>query len=416
MKLLNYAMQRFVRTGTLRIVDADGKLHVYAATPAPSVTIRLTDRRLHRSLFLNPELHTGEAYMDGTLIVEEGTLRDLLTLYALNRSNLRSQPVQRALRAVYKTFRGFYQRNPAARSRKNVAHHYDLSNELYGLFLDSDLHYSCAYFLKPGDSLETAQRNKLRHIAAKLALKPGQRVLDIGSGWGGMAMYLAEVAGVDVTGVTLSVEQHELAAKRARERGLADRVRFELKDYRDVTGTFDRIVSVGMFEHVGIGHYGEFFAKVSSLLAEDGVALLHSIGRKGGPGSTGPWMRKYIFPGSYSPALSETLAAIEGAQLWVTDIEVLRLHYAETLLEWERRFQKNRGKVAALFDEQFCRMWEFYLIASEFGFRFGKQMVFQIQLTKKAGALPLDRSYIAEAEAALSHDLRPDLHGLPDRV
>lgn len=401
MKLLNYAMQRFVKTGTLRIIDADGKQHLYAATPTPSVTIRLTDRRLHRSLFLNPELRTGEAYMDGTLIVEEGTLRDLLTLYALNRGNLRSQPLQKAVRGAYKMLRGFYQRNPVAKSRKNVERHYDLSNELYGLFLDDDLNYSCAYFLKPGDSLETAQRNKLRHIAAKLALKPGQKVLDIGSGWGGMAMYLAEVADVDVTGVTLSAEQQKLAARRAQERGLAERVRFELKDYRDVTGTFDRIVSVGMFEHVGVGHYGEFFAKVSSLLAGDGVALLHSIGRKGGPGSTGPWVRKYIFPGGYSPALSETLAAIEGAGLWVTDIEVLRLHYAATLLEWERRFQKNRGKIAALLDERFCRMWEFYLVISEFSFRYGKHMVFQIQLAKQVDTLPLDRGYMAEAEAAL---------------
>ena len=401
MKLLNYAMQRFVKTGTLRVIDADGVRHEYAASPSPSVTVRLTDRRLHRSLFLNPELHSGEAYMDGTLVIEEGNLRGLLTLYALNRSNLRKQPVQRLVRAVYKKFRGIYQRNPAAQSRKNVAHHYDLSNELYGLFLDEGLNYSCAYYLTPDDSLETAQQNKLRHIAAKLDLKPGQKVLDIGSGWGGMAIYLAQAAGVDVTGVTLSVEQHGLATKRAAERGLSDRVRFELKDYRQVTGSFDRIVSVGMFEHVGIGHYPEFFAKVSSLLADDGVALLHSIGRKGGPGNTGAWVRKYIFPGGYSPALSETLAAIEGAGLWVTDIEILRLHYAATLLEWERRFQNNRSRIAELLDERFCRMWEFYLIMSEFSFRYGKHMNFQIQLTRKVGTLPLDRGYMAKAEAAL---------------
>jgi cyclopropane-fatty-acyl-phospholipid synthase len=401
MKLLNYAMQRFVTTGTLRIIDADGKLHEYGTTPGPNVTIRLTDRRLHHSLFFNPELRAGEAYMDGTLVIEEGSLRDLLLLFALNRSNLRSQPLQKLLRAGYKKFRGLAQRNVAAKARKNVAHHYDLSNELYRLFLDEDMQYSCAYFLSPTDSLETAQRNKLRHIAAKLALKPGQKVLDIGSGWGGMAMYLAEAVQVDVTGVTLSVEQHELATKRARERGLSDRVRFELKDYRHVTGKFDRIVSVGMFEHVGIGHYREFFDKVSNLLTDDGVALLHAIGRKGGPGSTGAWIRKYIFPGGYSPALSETMAAIEGARLWVTDIEVLRLHYAETLLEWERRFQKNRGKITALYDERFTRMWEFYLIVSEFSFRFGNHMVFQIQLAKKVDTLPLNRGYMADAEAAL---------------
>ena len=416
MRLLNYVMQRFVTTGTLRIIDADGKLHEYGSTPGPNVTIRLTDPRLHRSLFFNPELSAGEAYVDGTLVIEEGSLRDLLLLYALNRSNLRSQPLQKLLRGASKKLRGFTQRNVAAKARKNVAHHYDLSNELYKLFLDSDLQYSCAYFLSPDDSLETAQRNKLRHIAAKLALKPGQKVLDIGSGWGGMAMYLAEAAHVDVTGVTLSVEQHELATKRARERGLSDRVRFELKDYRDVTEKFDRIVSVGMFEHVGVGHYDEFFAKVSSLLTEEGVALLHSIGRKSGPGNTGPWMRKYIFPGAYAPALSETLTAIEGSGLWVTDIEILRLHYAETLLNWERRFQKNRGRIASLLDERFCRMWEFYLIGCEFGFRHGKQMVFQIQLAKKVDTLPRDRGYMAAAEDALSHDLGHHLHGLPDRV
>ena len=401
MRLLNYAMQRFVTTGTLRIIDADGGVHVYAATPTPNVSVRLTDRRLHHALFFNPELRSGEAYMDGTLVIEEGSVRDLLLLYALNRSNLRSQPLQKVLRAGYKKFRGLAQRNVAAKARKNVAHHYDLSNELYRLFLDEDLQYSCAYFLSPTDSLETAQRNKLRHIAAKLALKPGQKVLDIGSGWGGMAMYLAEAAQVHVTGVTLSVEQCELATKRAHERGLSDRVRFELKDYRNVTEKFDRVVSVGMFEHVGVGHYGEFFAKVSSLLTDDGVALLHSIGRRGGPGATVPWIRKYIFPGAYAPALSETLAAIENSGLWVTDIEVLRLHYAETLLEWERRFQKNRATIAALLDERFCRMWEFYLIGTEYGFRYGKSMVFQIQLAKKVDTLPLDRGYMAEAETAL---------------
>lgn len=401
MKLLGHAMRRFVRTGTLRVIDADGGLHEFQASPSPRVTVRLTDRSLHRSLFLNPELKTGEAYMDGTLIIEEGTLRDLLTLYALNRTNLRGQPVQRGLRKVYKSLRRYYQHNPLRRSRQNVAHHYDVSNDVYRLFLDDDLNYSCAYFLTPEDSLETAQQNKLRHIAAKLMLRPGQKILDIGSGWGGMALYLAGAADVDVTGVTLSVEQHALATRRAEERGLSHRVRFLLKDYREVQGKFDRIVSVGMFEHVGLGHYGEFFAKVSDLLADDGVALLHAIGRKGGPGATGAWIRKYIFPGGYSPALSETFAALESSSLWATDIEIWRLHYAETLLAWEQRFQKNRAQIAAIMDERFCRMWEFYLIVSEFSFRHGKHMVFQIQLAKQVATVPLDRGYMAEAEAML---------------
>jgi cyclopropane-fatty-acyl-phospholipid synthase len=402
MKLLDRMLRKFVTAGMLRVIDADGKLHEYGGSPGPRVTIRLKDRKLHHGLFLNPELKTGEAYMVGTLVIEEGSLRDLLMIHALNRTNLRGQPLQRRLRTAAKYLRRLYQRNPASRARRNVAHHYDLSNDLYRLFLDEDLNYSCAYFRDPADSLETAQRNKLRHIAAKLALKPGQRVLDIGSGWGAMAIYLAEAADVEVIGVTLSVEQQKLAAERAKARGLADRVKFELMDYRAVTGSFDRIVSVGMFEHVGVAHYGEFFGKVSELLTSDGVALLHSIGRKGGPGATGAWIRKYIFPGGYSPALSETLASIEKAGLWVTDIEILRLHYAQTLAEWERRFQANRAKIAAMLDERFCRMWEFYLITSEFSFRYGNHMVFQIQLGKAADAVPLTRDYMGTAERSLA--------------
>ena len=400
--LLDRAMRSFVQTGRLRIIDAHGGTHVYEGAPGRAVTVRLTDPKLHRALMFNPELRTGEAYMDGTLLIEEGSLRDLLLLYAENRAHLRRQPAQRALRRFHKGLRGYFQRNPLTRSRANVAHHYDLSNELYALFLDDGLNYSCAYYRDPSDSLEVAQQNKLRHIAAKLRLVPGQRVLDIGSGWGSMAIYLAEAAGVDVIGVTLSVEQHALATERARQRGLSDRVRFELKDYRHVTGRFDRIVSVGMFEHVGIGHFDEFFGKVASLLADDGVALLHAIGRKGGPGVTAAWVRKYIFPGGYSPALSETLAAIEKAGLWVTDIEVLRLHYALTLREWERRFQSNRARIAELLDERFCRMWEFYLIVSELSFTHGKHMNFQIQMTKQVGTLPLQRDYMAETESRLA--------------
>lgn len=401
MKLLDSLMQRFIKTGTLRVIDANGRTHVYGGTPEPSVTVKLTDPALHRSLFFNPELKAGEAYMDGTLKIEEGTLRDLLTIYALNRTNLRTHPLQQTIRRASRSLRKIYQRNPAARSRKNVAHHYDLSAELYRLFLDEDLNYSCAYYMSPNDTLEQAQQNKLRHIASKLDLKPGQKILDIGSGWGGMALYLAAHADVDVTGVTLSVEQQQLATERAKQRGLSDRVRFELRDYRDVTGSFDRIVSVGMFEHVGVGHFDAFFAKIHDLLTPDGVALLHSIGRKGGPGSTGAWIRKYIFPGGYSPALSETLAAIERQQLWVTDIEILRMHYALTLKEWDNRFQQNRAKIQALYDERFCRMWEFYLIVSEFSFRYGKHMNFQIQMTKTVDATPLVRDYMVRTEQAL---------------
>ena len=400
-RLLDSMLKRFVVTGTLRVIDAGGREHLYQGSDGPQVTLRLTDPKLHRSLVVNPELKAGEAYMDGTLVIEAGTIRDLLTLFALNRSNLRRQPLQKTLRRAYKRVRGLYQRNTLSRARAHVSHHYDLSNELYRLFLDDDMHYSCAYFMAEDDSLEVAQQNKLRHIAAKLDLRPGQRILDIGSGWGGMALFLAKACDVEVLGVTLSTEQQSLATARARERGLEGRVRFELQDYRKVTGPFDRIVSIGMFEHVGIDHHREFFEKVSSLLNHDGVALLHSIGRLGGPGATGHWLRKYIFPGGYAPSLSEALGAVEKTGLMVTDLEILRRHYAETLLAWDTRFQARRAEAVALFDERFCRMWEFYLIVCELGFRHGKQMVFQMQMTKSLQSLPITRDYIGETEKNL---------------
>ena len=402
MEIVNVMLGRFVRMGSLTILDAAGRAHVLKGDqPGPEVTIKLHDAKLHHQLFLNPEMKTGEAYMDGTLTLEQGTLRDLLTLYALNRKNLRATPVQKNLRAWTKRARAWLPKNDAGRSRKNVEAHYDLSNDMYRLFLDEGLNYSCAYFARPDMSLDEAQVAKLRHIASKLDLKPGQRVLDIGSGWGSMAIYLAENCGVEVLGVTLSTEQHALATQRAAERGLSDRVKFELRDYREVEGPFDRVVSVGMFEHVGLKNIPEFFQKVRSLLTPDGVALLHSIGRKGGPGSTGAWVRKYIFPGGYAPALSETLPAIEQSKLWVTDVEIWRMHYAETCLAWGGRFAANRDKAAAMLGERFCRMWEFYLLISEFSFRYGKHMVFQIQMTRDVDALPLARDYMGEAEKRL---------------
>lgn len=401
MILLETLMKRFVKVGTLTILDVGGKPHVFKGAPGPEVTIRLRDRKLYRSLFFHPELHVGEAYMDGTLTIEQGTIRDFLTLSVMNSRNLRKHPLQRLLNSSLKRMRKLHQHNTAKAAKAHVHHHYDLSNELYKLFLDKDMNYSCAYFTKPTDTIETAQQNKLRHIASKLDLKPGQRILDIGSGWGGMALYLAAAADVEVLGVTLSTEQLDLATLRAKERGLEKRVRFELMDYRDVKGPFDRIVSIGMFEHVGIAHYEEFFSHVRDLLKPDGVALLHSIGRKGGPSATASWIRKYIFPGASSPALSETLASIERAGLWVTDIEILRLHYAKTLHAWDQRFQANRAQVTALMDERFCRMWEFYLIVSELSFSLGKHMVFQIQLTKERDTLPITRDYMIKEEGKL---------------
>src|SRR3990172_3404684 len=338
--------------------------------------------------------------MNGTLTVEGGTLYDLLDLAGRNIAGLDSHPLS-ALRTWFgKALRVVHTYNPVPRARRNVAHHYDLSGEPYDLFLDADRQFSCAYFVGDNDSLEVAQDNKKLHIASKLLLEPGQRVLDIGSGWGGLALYLARLADVDVTGVTLSAEQQRVAERRAKEAGLSDRVRFHLRDYREVTGRYDRIVSVGMFEHVGIAHFGAYFRKVRELLTEDGVALLHSIGRMDPPGATDPWIRKYIFPGGYTPALSEVAAVVERSGLWIADIEILRLHYAKTLREWRRRFLANRDKACALYDERFCRMWEFYLTGCEIAFRHIGQMVFQMQLARHQDAVPLTRDYAAEFERA----------------
>ncbi|MGH6886480.1 MAG: class I SAM-dependent methyltransferase, partial [Geminicoccales bacterium] len=291
-----------------------------------------------------------------------------------------------------------HQYNPVPRARANAAHHYDLSDALYDLFLDADRQYSCAYFTHPHDDLAQAQADKKRHIAAKLLLRPGHRVLDIGSGWGGLGLYLAGAGAGEVVGITLAEEQLKVSRARAEQAGLADRVRFELRDYRDQAGRFDRIVSVGMFEHVGLQHYPAFFRKIRELLVEDGVALVHAIGRMHGPGATNAWIRKYIFPGGYAPALSEVLPAVERLGLWVTDIEILRLHYAKTLRAWRRRFMANRDRVAQVYDERFCRMWEFYLIGSELAFRRMGHMVFQIQLAKRQDAVPLTRDYIVDWE------------------
>jgi cyclopropane-fatty-acyl-phospholipid synthase len=375
-----------------------GGVHVFAGAPGPNVTMRLTDATLYRKLFFNPELSAGEAYMDGRLSFEDSTLRDFLTLFSLNRLSLGSYPLQKVLRRVSRGLRRFQQANPVGKAQKNVAHHYDLGNHFYKLFLDEGMQYSCAYFLDDSETLEEAQRNKLRLIAAKLNLRPGLKVLDIGSGWGDLALYLAAMEDVEVTGVTLSKEQHALSNEKARAAGLADRVRFELIDYRSVADRFDRIVSVGMFEHVGVHHYPEFFASINALMRDDGVMLLHSIGHMSPPGTASPWLRKYIFPGAYSPALSEVFTAVEQASLWVTDLEFLRLHYAKTLNHWWRRFEANRGRIAQMYDERFCRMWEFYLVSAEMMFRTGSQLVFHMQLAKQRDAAPIVRDYMTDLQ------------------
>lgn len=398
--LLNQLLRNLIQIGEFTLIDPDGRTHVFkGARSGPSVTVRVRNAATARRIFFHPNLALGEAFMDGNLTLEKGDVYELLELCMMNMNWGEGEHwPQRILSRLGRLKRRIAQHNPIGRAQSNVAHHYDLSDTLYDLFLERDRQYSCAYYMSPNDSLERAQDNKKRHIAAKLLLEPGQKVLDIGSGWGGMGLYLAKASGIDLTGVTLSVEQHKVSQERAAKAGIADHVRFKLQDYRHETGKYDRIVSVGMFEHVGVGHYREFFEKLHDLLDEDGVALIHTIGRADGPGSTNPWLAKYIFPGGYSPALSEIVPIIERAGLFITDIEVLRLHYAATLRDWRRRFNENRDAVRKVYDDRFCRMWDFYLAGCEAAFRYGGQLNFQIQLARKQDAVPLTRDYITEWE------------------
>jgi cyclopropane-fatty-acyl-phospholipid synthase len=394
-RLLRAALERFIRVGNLRVTTAGGSTFTLGDGTGTPVAIRFTTRAAERGVLIDPEVKFGEAYMDGTVVVEQGSIAEVLAV-VLDQCVGGKPPfwarTQWLLRYLHRRLQQF---NPPPRARRNVAHHYDLDGQLYALFLDADRQYSCAYFETPDQSLDDAQLAKKRHLAAKLLIAPGQRVLDIGSGWGGLALYLAETAGGRVTGITLSQEQLALARVRAAERGLSGTAEFRLQDYRDVPDKFDRVVSVGMFEHVGVGFYEAFFRKCAALMEEDGVMVLHSIGRSEGPNVTNPWIAKYIFPGGYIPALSEVLPAIERAGLLTTDIEILRLHYAETLKAWRERFLAHREAVERLYDARFVRMWEFYLAASEMAFREQDMMVFQVQLTKRQGVVPTTRDYIA---------------------
>jgi cyclopropane-fatty-acyl-phospholipid synthase len=408
---LDLFLRRFVTVGRLTVRWPDGNTQTYAGPPGsgPETEVALRDRRTVRRLALNPELGVGEAYMDGGLAPLDGTIHDVLGVLVANlRTNPNGVLVTWLRRWAARICRSLDQFNATSRARRNVAHHYDLNGRLYSLFLDRDRQYSCAYFREGTETLEAAQAAKKRHIAAKLCLdRPGLSVLDIGCGWGGMALTLARDYGARVTGITLSTEQVREARARAEAAGLGDRVSFELLDYRAMDRRFDRIVSVGMFEHVGVVHYRAFFDMLARCLEPDGVALLHSIGQWGGPGTNNPWIRKYIFPGAYCPALSEVMPAIEHSGLLTTDIEVLRLHYAETLRHWRRRFAANRDTIAALYDERFCRMFEFYLSSCELGFRYSSMAVFQIQLAHHQTVVPLTRDYITasdhgDAEAVVS--------------
>jgi cyclopropane-fatty-acyl-phospholipid synthase len=397
--LLGRMLTSLIRKGQLTVIDSRGRRSAFVNSGTqPSVTVRLHEASLPLRIALNPWLAFGEAYVDGTLTIESGDLRQLLHLVTVNMDALDQQWLQAARTWLASGLRAFTRSNDPRRSRRNVAHHYDLSGKLYDFFLDADHQYSCAYFGDGATTLEGAQAAKKRHIAAKLLLKPEQRVLDIGCGWGGLALELARDHGVEVTGITLSEKQLESARQRADRAGLADRVRFELKDYRSVNGCFDRIVSVGMFEHVGPRNYGDFFAKLRELLVPDGVALLSSIGRMAPPTLPNAWIDKYIFPGGYIPSLSEVFAAVEPTGLWVTDVEILRVHYADTLKQWFERFEARRGEAAALYDERFCRIWEFYLAACEMLFRNGPLMVFHLQLAAACDAVPLTRDYVTDFE------------------
>lgn len=398
-RVLRYFLNQFIRRGAMTFTTASGAKFSCGDGTGKPVAVRFTTTHTERRILLNPELALGEAYMDGTFVVENGSIADALAILMDQPEILpRWAKLQWWLRYLVRHAKQF---NPPGRSKDNVAHHYDLDGRLYSLFLDADKQYSCAYFETPGATLDDAQLAKKRHLAAKLLIRPGDRVLDIGCGWGGLGLYLAEISEAKVTGVTLSTEQLQVANARAAEKNLAQSAKFFLEDYRDIPGPFDRIVSVGMFEHVGVDFYETYFRRCAELLTDDGVMMLHSIGRSEGPDVTNPWITKYIFPGGYVPALSEVMPAIERAGLLVCDVEILRLHYAETLKAWRERFAARREEAVRLYDERFARMWEFYLACSEMSFRKQNMMNFQIQLTKRQGVVPMTRDYIGYEEAKL---------------
>jgi cyclopropane-fatty-acyl-phospholipid synthase len=406
MALIDILLKRLIKRGTLKVVEPDGARRTFGTQTRgfPDVIIRFTDAKVGRDIARSPRLGVGEAYMDGRIIIEQGDILDLVLLVRCNNPWEGKGGIGGG--SAFKRMTQFASErwgrlNWERQSRANVAHHYDLSDALYDLFLDTNRQYSCAYFTHPGNDLETAQTDKLAHIAAKLALKPGMKVLDIGCGWGGLALYLNRVAKVDVTGITLSNEQLLYARNWAAKEGVADQVRFELIDYRNLTGRFDRIVSVGMFEHVGPPHYPAFFRTCRNLLAEDGVMLLHTIGRMGKPGATDAFTRKYIFPGGYIPAMSEIIAASERTKMIASDIETLRLHYAYTLRHWYKRTGAAQSEIETLYDARFFRMWQFYLAGAIASFEAGGMCNYQIQYVRRRDVIPITRDYLGDNEKAL---------------
>lgn len=401
MRLLSGLLNKFIKNGTLRLYDATGTLHRFGSgLNGPDVTVRINRLDLETKLALNPELAAGEAYMDGGLTLENGaTIHDLLMLFSVNRAGLAGHGSQKLIRRVWRALRRWHQSNPVGTAAKNARHHYDVPAELYRLFLDAKMQYSCAYFRDPDrDTLEDAQNYKLIHATTKLNLTPGMSVIEIGSGWGGFAIHIAQQTGARVVAINVSPEQLKVSRDNAEAAGVSDLVEFREADYRNVEGQYNRVVSVGMMEHVGIGHFDEYFDKIRSLLKDDGYAFIHCIGRMSPPGTTGPFIRKYIFPGGYSPAMSEVSAALERCGLWNADTEFLRLHYYYTIKHWRQRFAANRAKAAAIMDETFCRMWEYYLAAVELEFLHGSHMVMQMLLSKTRDAVPIRRDFMIDAE------------------
>ena len=406
MQLLSGLLRRFVQNGTLQVTDASGENHTFGGNaPGPELSMRFHSKAIERRMFFNPELVVAEGYMDGEITFENGSdIHKFLTLFSKNRAPLGQHRVQGFLRRVWKTMRRRQQANNVENAKSQARSHYDLSTEMFRLFLDDGMNYSCALYNDEHESLESAQINKLIHIVAKLKLEPGMRVLEIGGGWGSLAIMMAR-AGAHVTSLNVSPEQVKIGRQRVAEAGVEDNVEFVIEDYRQHQGTYDRVVSVGMLEHVGVYNFDDYFNTVRDRLTNDGFAMIHSIGRMTPPGTTGPFFRKYIFPGGYVPALSETFASLERSGLWVCDVEILRLHYAWTLRDWRLRFQENRADAEALYDERFCRMWEFYLSAAELGFVDGSNMVFQLLLSSERDAVPLTRDWITDEDRKLNKKL-----------
>ncbi len=381
-------------TGTLVIVDSNNVSHKFGNNN-PYVKIRLKSKSIERKLFRNPSLHLGEGYMNSEIIIEEGTIEQFIDIVTSSYDDFIKQNIFfKFYENVSSFLKPFHQVNQLVNSKKNVAHHYDLNEDLYKLFLDKDMQYSCAYFHNPNISLDQAQIDKKYHIINKLKINENMRVLDIGCGWGGMAIEIAKTTGAKVKGITLSENQFATAKKRAQDEGLSEKVDFAIQDYRHENGIYDRIVSVGMFEHVGVKYFKTFLKKSYELLNDSGVFLLHTIGQRGKPTATSPWIRKYIFPGGYIPSLSEILTVCEKQNINITDIEILRLHYAHTLSHWYRNTLNNKDKIVKMFDSRFFRMWEFYLLASKYSFVNMGNVVFQIQIAKNINNLPLTRNYI----------------------